>query len=326
MQRNNNFLHLTMPIKSSEMLSEIYNHMSYADIILTCADSSTNQKPVAHKLVLSNCSPFLKTLLETNTDSHELIIPDVSTNTMMHILKLIYTGEVKVGSEDEISDVIEGIDLLGINSVVHEIGFSQEVEQTTSRSINEETAQLTPPPEIYEEEWTTSQLISPLSIEDHASYWSDMTTSEVVGVLPSDFVLENIKTEHVGLLSSSNDSHIRQDDDANETLVAKNTQKNKRRTQSFVFQNDDEDNDDQIHHVPKKLKTEDHEFSQWIGQLPVSGVNDFVFLCDDNDLEDVELNDAEKLLALQKSTMMDHPYAVRKQKCLKKKGSDHDKK
>lgn len=100
-------------------LAGTYDTMMYADIVLTChGDESGQQYPVGHKSVLASASDFLKSLLESNPESHCLILPDISSSTMIQILSLIYTGEANViGGQEEVQKIIDGIELLQINCI-----------------------------------------------------------------------------------------------------------------------------------------------------------------------------------------------------------------
>ena len=62
---------------------------------------SSDQKPVsAHRLVLSACSDFFKTIFHSNTHSHPLIYLDgVDFSEVNLVLDYIYQGEVQINQE-----------------------------------------------------------------------------------------------------------------------------------------------------------------------------------------------------------------------------------
>jgi len=66
---------------------------SFTDVTLAC-DGQTCK---AHKMVLSACSPYFKSLLENNPSKHPIIIlKDVPFNHLQSILEFMYAGEVNV--------------------------------------------------------------------------------------------------------------------------------------------------------------------------------------------------------------------------------------
>ncbi|KAG7213631.1 hypothetical protein KM043_002879 [Ampulex compressa] len=65
---------------------------SFTDVTLAC-DGQTCK---AHKMVLSACSPYFKTLLEENPSKHPIIIlKDVAYSHLQAILEFMYAGELK---------------------------------------------------------------------------------------------------------------------------------------------------------------------------------------------------------------------------------------
>jgi len=54
----------------------------------------------SHKMVLSACSPYFKSLLEENPSKHPIIIlKDVAYSHLQAILEFMYAGEVNVSQE-----------------------------------------------------------------------------------------------------------------------------------------------------------------------------------------------------------------------------------
>merc|ERR1712004_243026 len=69
---------------------------SFTDVTLAC-DGQTCK---AHKMVLSACSPYFKSLLEENPAKHPIIIlKDVPFNHLTAILEFMYAGEVNVAQD-----------------------------------------------------------------------------------------------------------------------------------------------------------------------------------------------------------------------------------
>jgi len=70
---------------------------SFTDVTLAC-DGQTCK---AHKMVLSACSPYFKTLLENNPSKHPIIIlKDVPFTHLQSILEFMYAGEVNVPQDN----------------------------------------------------------------------------------------------------------------------------------------------------------------------------------------------------------------------------------
>jgi len=69
---------------------------SFTDVTLACEGQTCK----AHKMVLSACSPYFKSLLEENPSKHPIIIlKDVPYNHLQSILEFMYAGEVNVSQE-----------------------------------------------------------------------------------------------------------------------------------------------------------------------------------------------------------------------------------
>ncbi|XP_076634222.1 uncharacterized protein LOC143348175 isoform X3 [Colletes latitarsis] len=68
----------------------------FVDVTLACDSSSFT----AHKVVLSACSPYFRSLLKANPCQHPIVIlRDVASSDMESLLRFMYHGEVHVGQE-----------------------------------------------------------------------------------------------------------------------------------------------------------------------------------------------------------------------------------
>ncbi|GLH01826.1 Longitudinals lacking protein-like [Gryllus bimaculatus] len=83
----------------SNMVSSFKHFMdekSFTDVTLACEGQTCK----AHKMVLSACSPYFKSLLEENPSKHPIIIlKDVPYSHLQAILEFMYSGEVNVSQE-----------------------------------------------------------------------------------------------------------------------------------------------------------------------------------------------------------------------------------
>ena len=96
----------------------------------------------AHKLVLSACSSFFKTILKQNSHSHPLIyITDVSSTNLGFIMDYIYQGEVQIHQEqlDSFLDSAQKLKVEGLLSyeTKQRDEFQEENESYMSTHVNE---------------------------------------------------------------------------------------------------------------------------------------------------------------------------------------------
>ena len=92
----------------SQELSSFFHHLylehCFADVTLVTNDQTLFQ---AHKMVLSSCSPFLKSVLQDNSSPQPtLYFSDISKDDMQCILQYMYYGKTKLKG-DNIDRVLE---------------------------------------------------------------------------------------------------------------------------------------------------------------------------------------------------------------------------
>ncbi|XP_053979238.1 longitudinals lacking protein-like isoform X1 [Hylaeus anthracinus] len=91
---------------------------SFTDVTLAC-DGQTCK---AHKMVLSACSPYFKSLLEENPSKHPIIIlKDVAYSHLQAILEFMYAGEVNV-SQDQLPAFLKTADRLKVKGLAEAPG------------------------------------------------------------------------------------------------------------------------------------------------------------------------------------------------------------
>jgi len=87
---------------------------NFLDVTLAC-DGQTCK---AHKMVLSACSPYFKTLLEENPSKHPIIIlKDVPFGHLQAILEFMYAGEVNVG-QDQLPELLKTAEKLKVKGLI----------------------------------------------------------------------------------------------------------------------------------------------------------------------------------------------------------------
>ena len=100
-----------------KVFKELGEEGNFADVTLVSDDQV--QTP-AHKVVLSACSPLLKTLLVNNPHSHPLLyLRGIKQTELQAILKFMYFGETQIFEKgiEEFINVAKDLQLKEINSV-----------------------------------------------------------------------------------------------------------------------------------------------------------------------------------------------------------------
>jgi hypothetical protein len=82
----------------SNAFKEFNADKDFFDITLACAGERQVQ---AHKLILSACSPFFKSILKKNPHQHPLVyLKGVQYEEILSVLNFMYHGEVNIAQED----------------------------------------------------------------------------------------------------------------------------------------------------------------------------------------------------------------------------------
>merc|ERR1712212_830756 len=101
----------------------------FADVTLVSDDQI--QTP-AHKVVLSACSPVLKTLLVNNPHSHPLLyLRGIKQTELQAILKFIYFGETQI-FENRINDFVSVAKDLEVKEISEEQDDEEGEEQSNT--------------------------------------------------------------------------------------------------------------------------------------------------------------------------------------------------
>ena len=81
----------------SSAFKEIRDDKDLFDCTLSCGARQLQ----AHKLILSACSPFFKTVFKQNPHNHPLLyLKDIQFDHLQSVLNFMYHGEVNVAQED----------------------------------------------------------------------------------------------------------------------------------------------------------------------------------------------------------------------------------
>ena len=76
---------------------ELREEKDFFDVTLACEDSQIS----AHKVILSACSPFFRSVLRKNPHAHPLLyLKGVKYQELLSVLNFMYMGEVNVAQEE----------------------------------------------------------------------------------------------------------------------------------------------------------------------------------------------------------------------------------
>jgi len=107
---------------------ELKEDEDFLDVTLACADGQIQ----AHKLILSACSPFFRTILRRNKHEHPLLyLKGVKYADCISILNFMYHGEVNVAKDDLNSflAVAEDLKVRGLTQDGPDLMTSDDVTQ-----------------------------------------------------------------------------------------------------------------------------------------------------------------------------------------------------
>jgi len=105
---------------------ELREEKDFFDVTLACEDSQVS----AHKVILSACSPFFRSVLRKNPHQHPLLyLKGVKYQEMLAVLNFMYQGEVNVAQEELNSflAVAEDLRVKGLTQSTEEPGKRREV-------------------------------------------------------------------------------------------------------------------------------------------------------------------------------------------------------
>ena len=81
----------------STAFKELRDDKDFFDVTLACDDDQIQ----AHKVILSACSPFFRTILKKNYHAHPLLyLKGIKYKELLSVINFMYHGEVSVAQED----------------------------------------------------------------------------------------------------------------------------------------------------------------------------------------------------------------------------------
>jgi len=156
----------------------------FFDVTLACADGQIQ----AHKLILSACSPFFRTILRRNRHEHPLLyLKGVKYADCTSILNFMYHGEVNLAKDDLSSflAVAEDLKVKGLTQEGPDLMQNDDTQEATKRLPFTEKLASTCSPSTE----TATTVISPRPcniLEDVAAVKSEDVTEGIVSDMTDD--------------------------------------------------------------------------------------------------------------------------------------------
>ena len=114
----------------SAAFKELREDKDFFDVTLACDDDQL----LAHKVILSACSPFFKTVLRRNRHQHPLLyLKGVKYQELVAVLNFMYHGEVNVAQE-ELNSFLAVAEELKVKGLTQNGSSSSSKSNTTAPS------------------------------------------------------------------------------------------------------------------------------------------------------------------------------------------------
>jgi len=120
---------------------ELRDDKDFFDVTLACDDDQIQ----AHKLILSACSPFFRTILRRNRHEHPLLyLKGVKYADLVSVLNFMYHGEVNVAQEELNSflAVAEDLKVKGLTQMILKKRLT--IKQLSQKNLAHEIVLFTP--------------------------------------------------------------------------------------------------------------------------------------------------------------------------------------
>merc|ERR1711983_441096 len=128
----------------SSAFREIREDKDFFDVTLACDDDQIQ----AHKVILSACSPFFRTILKRNKHEHPLLyLKGVKYSDIVAVLNFMYHGEVNVAQE-ELNSFLAVAEELKVKGLTRNIAEKSKLFQISKLKVkdNGDKLDLQPPP------------------------------------------------------------------------------------------------------------------------------------------------------------------------------------
>ncbi|XP_071529877.1 uncharacterized protein ab isoform X2 [Panulirus ornatus] len=130
------------PTNLLSFFKELREQEEFVDVTLACE----GQQVSAHKVVLSACSPYFRSLLKNNPCDHPIIIlNEVGYSELVTLLQYMYHGEVQI-VHDQITDFLRTAKLLQIRGLAEAAKAESRARSPEGRRENGPQQPPPPPP------------------------------------------------------------------------------------------------------------------------------------------------------------------------------------
>ena len=128
----------------SQAFREIRDEKDFFDVTLACEDEQVQ----AHKVILSACSPFFRTILRRNRHDHPLLyLKGVKYAEIISILNFMYHGEVNV-AQDELNSFLAVAEELRVKGLTQNTQERSKQEHTDQKSKTPTPRRAREPPDV----------------------------------------------------------------------------------------------------------------------------------------------------------------------------------
>jgi len=126
----------------SQAFRELREEKDFFDVTLACEDNQVS----AHKVILSACSPFFRTVLRRNPHQHPLLyLKGVKYQELLSVLNFMYMGEVNVAQE-ELNSFLAVAEELRVKGLTQNSSESSKQREPTQRSEIQTSKRMRPAP------------------------------------------------------------------------------------------------------------------------------------------------------------------------------------
>ena len=123
---------------------ELREDKDFFDVTLACDDDQIQ----AHKVILSVCSPFFRTILKRNPHNHPLLyLKGVKYTDLMAVLNFMYHGEVNVAHED-LNSFLATAEDLKVKGLTQNNSENLPRQETTKQQPGNLTERKDPTPQL----------------------------------------------------------------------------------------------------------------------------------------------------------------------------------